>query len=109
MNQPFTVHRKEGNWINGRFVDIEIEPVILMSGIIIPASSREIQQVPEGDRVTGMMCFYSEQPIYVTRDQPDMGTSDEISWGGDRYRVLNVNQFSDFGYYKAFGVYKESD
>jgi hypothetical protein len=93
----------------GRFVETDPIPPIIISGVVVPASAKEIMQFPEGDRSTAMMCFYADQPIYVTRGDPKGGTSDEIEWHGDRYKILNVNEYGDFGYYKAYGVYMESD
>jgi hypothetical protein len=83
-----------------------------MNGVIIPANEKEIMQVPEGDRSTAMMIFYADQEIFTTHTNDGLGysgTSDEIEWRGDRYRVIKVNQRGDYGYYKAFGVYMEGD
>jgi hypothetical protein len=108
--QDFTVYRKIGSWINGRFTEIDHQ-VLPFGGPVLPASSREIQQVPEGDRVVGMMAFRSDQEIFVTHtndDQGNAGTSDEIVWRNDRYRVVSVNPWIDqdgVGHYTAFAVY----
>lgn len=107
FTQDFTVHRKTGSWSAGRFV--ETESSLTFAGVITPASAKEILQFPEGDRVTGMMKFYSEQEMHVTHNSGTPGTSDQIEWRGQRYRVINVTPYSDYGYYKAFGVYLESD
>lgn len=102
----FTVYRQTGGWAAGRWV-AEPEAPIQMQGTVTVANSQDLVQVPEGDRVTGLMCFYSQQPIFTTRaaDDPNKGgTSDEIVWKGERYRVSSVVPWGDFGYYKAFGV-----
>lgn len=106
FSQPsgFTVYRQTGTWVAGRWVAEEAE--IQMQGTVTVANSKDLTQVPEGDRVTGMMCFYSQQPIYETN--PD-GTSDEIEWQGERYRVYSVFPWSDFGYWKALGTRMVSD
>lgn len=105
--QGYTVYRKTGQWVAGRFV--EIENALNYYGTITAANVKDLNQVPEGDRVTGMMCFYSTQPIYVTRDDTDIdsneiGTSDEIEWRGERYRIVQILPEQDWGYYKAFGT-----
>lgn len=107
----FTVYRITGNWVKGRFV---INPEVALShqGTITVASSEDIEQVPEGDRVTGMMCFYSPQPMYITRSEGDLeaaGISDEIVWQGQRYHLVSVDPWQDFGYYKAIGVRMAGD
>lgn len=105
FSQPFTVFRKSGKWVGGRWVPSE-DP-IKMQGTVTAMNPKDLLQVPEGDRVTGMMCFYSEKPLYTTRSETDWedgGTSDEIVWRDNRYRIFSVVPWGDFGYVKAFGV-----
>jgi glucose dehydrogenase len=107
----FTVYRQTGQWDAGDWT-VSSETTIQMQGTVTAMNPKDLTQVPEGDRVTGIMCFYSQQPIYVTRATDGTspgGTSDEIVWQGERYRVSSVNPWQDFGYYKAFGVRMVSD
>jgi hypothetical protein len=105
----FTVYRQAGSWVGGRWTSTET--ALQMRGTVTPMNPKDLTQVPEGDRVTGIMCFYSQQPIYTTRGSSSQvaGTSDEIVWQGERYRVSSVVPYQDFGYYKAFGVRMVSD
>jgi hypothetical protein len=96
----FTVYRQTGDWVAGRWVPSP-EKKILMQGTVTALNPNDLEQVPEGDRVTGMMNFYSQQPMYTTRAE---GTSDQIEWQGDRYRIMSVQPWQDFGYFKATGV-----
>lgn len=108
----FKVYRTTGEWVSGRFVTKTPDTPLLLQGTVTVANSEDLEQVPEGDRVTGMMCFYSQQPIYVTRAEDELsaaGISDEIVWSGDRYRIVAVVPWRDFGYYKAFGVRMAGD
>ena len=73
-------------------------------GVIRPASEREIQLVPEGDRVTGLIAIHSAAPLYLTHTGPAPGLSDVIVWRGDSYRLLKLWPYADFGYYKALGA-----
>lgn len=101
----FIVYRITGDWVKGRFV--AVAPIELkLQGTITVAAPKDLMQVPEGDRVTGLMCFFSMQEIFVTRTE---GISDEILWQGERYRVSAVVPWQDFGYYKAFGVRMAGD
>jgi len=103
FSQPFTVWRKTGDWVAGRFV--ETETSISMSGVVTAAGTKDILQVPEGDRTSQLMVFHSTRPLYVTHDDAQgKGTSDEIEWHGERYRLLQIKDWSDFGYYKAYGT-----
>ncbi|MFC3768365.1 hypothetical protein [Paenibacillus sp. GCM10012303] len=102
----FTVFRQTGAWSGGRWVS-QPEVAIIMQGTVTVATQEDLEQVPEGDRVTGMMSFYSQQMIYRTRSEDDQdpgGTSDEIFWRGERYRVAAVLPWLDFGYCKAIGA-----
>lgn len=104
FSQQFTVNRKSGTWQAGNFTETTAQ--ITLTGVVVPASAQEIMQYPEGDRSTAMMKFIADQAMYVTRSQ---GTSDEIVWRSATYRVLNVQEYSDYGYWEAFAVYMKGD
>lgn len=113
FSQPngFTVYRTTGEWVRGRFVS-NPEKTLILSGTVTVANENDLEQFPEADRVKGMMCFYSQQAMYITRgesDEEDAGISDEIEWRGDRFRVVSVAPWQDFGYYKAFGIRMAGD
>lgn len=103
--QSFTVYREAGSWSGGRWASTET--AIAMTGTVTVAKPQELVQVPEADRTTGVMVFYSTQPIFITRSDSTKaveGTSDQIAWNGDRYRVSMVAPWKDYGYYKALAV-----
>ncbi|NOU95594.1 hypothetical protein GC093_20510 [Paenibacillus sp. LMG 31456] len=107
----FTVYRTAGNWVRGRWL-VDPEIILKLQGTITVANNNDLEQVPEGDRVTGLMCFYSPQPMYITRNNEELsatGISDEIVWKGHRYRIVSVAPWQDFGYYKALGVRMAGD
>lgn len=99
FTQTFTVHRKAGNWNNGRFVQTETN--LTFTDVVTACGAKELIQIPEADRTTGVMCFHSNQELFVTRST---GTSDEIEWNGSRYRVYQVVPWVSFGYWKAYGI-----
>jgi len=106
VSQDFIVNRQTGTWQNGRFVEVG-SPILTMTGAVLPATPKQIEQLPEGDRVTGVMAFYSDKKIYVTHKDDgsgNAGTSDQIEWDGQRYRVSKVDPFGDYGFYVAYGV-----
>lgn len=102
QKKPFIVYRKGGSWVKGQWVPSEDS--IQMNGIITPASAKDITQIPEGDRTGGELTILSTQPIYTTHSNGESGTSDEIEWNGERYRVFNVFPWSDFGFYHAIAI-----
>jgi hypothetical protein len=95
----YTVFRKTGEWVSGRWVPSETQ--INVKNVVTAPSSKDLVQIPEADRTTGVMCFHSAQELFITRDS---GTSDEIVWNNTRYRIFKVVPWSDYGYWKAFGV-----
>jgi hypothetical protein len=104
--QEYSVFRKSGAWVNHRWVPSETEIKII--GVVTAPNAKEILQIPEGDRITGVMCFHSTQELFTSRvTENGSGTSDEIVWRGNRYRVSQVMPWADFGYWKAFGVRME--
>ncbi len=110
FSQSFTVYRRTGAWVNGVFT--ETETALTFTGIVTPASSKEIMQLPEGDRSSAVMAFRSDQEMYTTRmadagESFAEGTSDQIQWRNDRYRVVRTDQWGDYGFYTAYGTYVE--
>lgn len=111
VSQSFIIFRKSGKWDKGRFVQEEDE--INMSGVISVAKPKDIEMIPEGDRVGGELSVYSTQKIFTTRKgdiskQKDSGTSDELLWNEERYKIYSVSPYSDYGYYKAIAMRKAS-
>lgn len=104
FQQPFTVTRSAGGaFINGVWTE-GTPQTVNMSGIITVADAKTVQQVPEGDRITGAMLFYSTQEIYTTHADGQAGTSDKITWRGHVYKVMHVWPYGDYGYWKAYAV-----
>jgi len=65
-----------------------------LSGVILPASDRELARLPEGDRSTEVLAVYCMQMLTV-------GTQtlapDEITWRGLVYRVRQVQDWTTVG------------
>ena len=101
--QGYVVTRSSGDFSEGGWKE-STPTSINMVGPIYPSTQKELQQVPEGDRVTGMVTFLSTQQIYVThRSGTKPGTSDKILWQGDYYRIVSIMNWSDFGVWLAIG------
>jgi hypothetical protein len=106
--QDIPVWRKTGQWVAGKFVQTEVK--INLYGVVTACNTKDLEQVPEGDRVIGMMCFYTTDPIYTTHnDLENKGTSDEPEWRGERYKIVQILPEEDWGYYKGFGARKAGD
>jgi hypothetical protein len=101
--QIFIVYRSIGSFVDGVWTE-STPRAITMRGVVTVSSSRELEQLPEGDRVRGAMTFHTLFPIYVTRTGNSAGTSDKILWRGEYYKLVNVYPEVDYGYWKGIGV-----
>lgn len=100
--QPFTAQRSSGSFVAGRFVGTAT--TVSFFGPVQVADAKTLQQVPEGDRVTGAMVFWSTTPIYETRTGDNEGVSDILIHHDQQYRVVKVWNWSDSGFFKAYAV-----
>ena len=106
--QDYTVTRSSGQFGAGGWIE-NTPQSIPMSGVITVARQKELSQMPEGDRVTGAMLFYSTQQLFITHNDSSAGTSDVITWQGYDYKIVHVWPYVDYGYWKAYGVRKSGD
>jgi hypothetical protein len=104
--RAYTVSRSSGEFAEGGWV--EATPTTLtVYGPVIVSSPEDLQLIPEGDRVSGAMSFYSSERLYRTHKETDpqtSGTSDRITWNGEEYRIAGISPYMDYGYYKAVAV-----
>ena len=103
--QPYTGKRITGEWADGDF--IKSETTISFYGPIIATSTRDIEMVPEGDRVAGMMTFLTtaDNPFYISQSSDSYeGISDYLIWRGDRYKLVQVLPLYDYGFVKGIGA-----
>jgi hypothetical protein len=102
LAQPFTIERSKGQFGLGGWQNT---PESLPGyGVIQVATEQNLTEIPEGDRVTGSMVFFSAQPIYRTHGGENPGLSDVLVWRNQTFRVMEVFSFADYGYYKAIAV-----
>lgn len=102
FSEPFVIRRRIGKWEAGRFVATPEDTAV--TGIVEPTSGDDLEQVPEGDRVSGMMTFYTRQPVYLAQDRSQ---SDELIWRGKSYKTVQVMDWSRHGFYKVIASYVE--
>ena len=106
--QALTIVRSVGSFVAGRWTESSPEEIEI-SGVCYPSSNKELQMMPEGDRVTGAITFITVNEIFTTHgtkgsgSPDDAGISDKIEWNGEYYRVLWSNPFKDYGYYLSIG------
>ncbi len=100
--QRFTILRSEGEFVDGVWTELEVDE-ISVSGVIVPTSPRDLNRLPEGDRVSAAVSFYSKKELRVTRTGNTPGTSDMIRWKGDCYKLVGVFPWGDYGYWMGIG------
>lgn len=94
------IHRKvSGEWIGGR--QKQKDKVIEVEGIVAATTSEDMELLSEGDRIHGLKTFYTDTEFRLTDNET---TSDICEYKGLRYRLLQVFNCEDFGYYKAIGT-----
>ena len=108
LAQNFTIIRQIGFWNNeGVWTPPKVPKKIQTTGVIIVTTVRDIEQIPEGDRIRGMMTFYTpaDVELYTTQVHSTFqNTSDKIMWQGDLYRIYQVSPYVDYGYWKSIGM-----
>ncbi len=105
LAEPFTIFRTtgyfdRGGWTAGPPVQIPAR------GVVTPASDRELDMVPEGDRIKGSMTFHTHEELHLT-SVSEGSVSDKILWQGDYYRLVFIAPWTSFGFNKAVGVRME--
>lgn len=78
--QSFVVRRSQGAWTTGGFANTTSD--IGMSGPVQQASDKELQMLPTADNTTGVLSFWSTQPIYETRNDSVSSTQSLVLTGG---------------------------
>ncbi|MDD3310955.1 hypothetical protein [Pseudodesulfovibrio sp.] len=73
-----------------------------LTGIILPATDRELERLAEGDRSSEVVAVYSQTPLTSGTDEL---APDEITWRERTYRVRQVQDWTTpAGYCLALAV-----
>jgi hypothetical protein len=94
--QQYTLYRKTTAHVGGRPQTTEQE--YRRNGVITTATTKDLLQVPEGDRAKGIIAVYDAEELRLTNET---GTADEVVWHDERYRLFQMWPYTDYGYYKA--------
>lgn len=82
--------------------------VIAAYGTVTVLNEKELDVVPEGDRIKGAMAFYATTPMYLTGSE-GANISDQILWKGEMYKIVNIAPWASFGFNRAVGVRMSGD
>lgn len=93
FSQTFTVTRSvETVNLKGRGeTSLEVIPA---SGVLVPATPRQLARLPEADRSSEIIAVYSREPLTPGSDtfKPDL-----VTWRGRNYRVVSLDDYADYG------------
>lgn len=102
--QSFNVLRSTVTFVSGGISNAIT--TVPMWGVILIAEPKDLATLPEGDRISGSMAFYTQLPMYMTNVEGtgDGHLSDIAVWHGQQFRIAKDSIWSDFGYYLTIGV-----
>lgn len=100
LAESYTIKRSTGSFQIGGWTTTSSD--IPGWGVVSVASDDDLQIVPEGDRVTGMMVFHSVDEIFETMlEGSTQRVSDVMVWNNMTWRVIKVWPYPNRGYWKA--------
>jgi hypothetical protein len=102
LAEPFNIIRSTGSFVAGGWQDTKT--VIPSWGVVTVATDKQIQMLPEADRVTATRMFFTEDQIFTTElHRPDgtSGTSDILEYGGHQYRIWSLGLYDNRGGFYA--------
>lgn len=92
---------KRSNTVWKRGVQTAGERRISVTGVVFPASAKDLELVEDGDRWHGLKTFLTHDcPLNVSNTE---NTSDQVIWDGNRYKLIHAFNYAPWGYYKAIG------
>jgi hypothetical protein len=103
--QPFQVERTTGTRANGKKVP-GVPVVHKTTGNIQPAQPKELERLPEEDRVKAIVAIRSTFTFQTGSDDGGKAYTDPdvIIISGIRYRVLKIDDWSAYGFHCAFAT-----
>ena len=105
-SQTLTIYRSAGSFVSGRWV-VSSKQTLKIQGVAYPSSQQELEQLPEGDRISSSVSFITNEQIYVTHTDSSTvsaGLSDELEWHGSIYKVIGSFPWQDYGHFISMGV-----
>lgn len=100
LAEPFLIIRaSKGGYQAGGWKQQKTE--IKAYGVVNPASAKQLQMIPEGDQVNEATVFISPKEMFTTSGDKS-GTSDVLTYRGEKYRIFNVLAYGKSGFWMAF-------
>ena len=84
---------------HNRLIGYELVTSTTADCVTTPAGFRELMELPEGDRNQEARKFYTKGKLSC-----QAGNYSEVLYAGKKFRVVKVNDFSEYGFSCAIGV-----
>ena len=97
--QTFQVTRRTGSWQGGRLTMPNTGNKLTITGIIQPPTAEQLMFFPEGERREGSIVIYTKAKLFLTEGAD---VADEVLWRGEKYKVIRVDRWDDYGYNVAY-------
>lgn len=99
--QKFQIERHEqGVFMDGLYSSLT--RIIDVYGIVQPYQPKTVEYSENGDKITGDIKIWLNEPIFTSRiNETDSGISDTIIYKDEKYKVSNVKDWENHGYYSA--------
>lgn len=96
--QEFTVKRRTGKWQGGRMT-VSTETTFSAIGVIVAPSAEQLAFFPEGERRKGQIVIHTTAMLHLSEGSD---ISDDVTWRGDQYKLVNVERWDDYGFVVAY-------
>jgi hypothetical protein len=102
LSENFTILRNPGTYGQGGW---QTSPQIQIQayGTVGRASNKQMEIIPEADRVSEIRLFHSSTPMLVTSEDKAI-VADILVWRGIQYRVLATIPQPQRGYHAALAA-----
>lgn len=102
------IKHSNGRYENGIYIEDEEE--LTMVGVVSATDEKELQQIPEGDRTKSTKTIHVTEELTLSEgNSSKKRSSDLIKYNGNIYRIISLQDASDYGYYKAIVTRLEAD
>lgn len=99
------VRHTQGEWINAEYQTNEFN--FITPGVVTRLTNDEMLTLPEADRRKDLQMFWTVDKLYITQlneNQSNSNTlSDYILWHGGKYKIIEVGDDDDYGFYRSIG------
>lgn len=102
LAEPYVIRRITGSFQAGGW-QANAPQDIAAYGVVSVAKAKDLDAIPEADKIEEAMVFHSTQEMFVTSEATNQ-TSDLLVWQGDTYRVYSVANYSNRNYWKALAA-----